>query len=411
MQFSKISDHEAIKKQLRQLVQNNRLSHSFLFLGKEGSGALPLAIAFAQYILCEKANPKQPPANAISLFGEGEVGTIEKNWEDSCGVCTSCIQIEKLAHPDLHFSYPAIKRDKKHDKVTSADYMPEWRQFIQDNPYGNANDWIDFLKENPATKVESPANKQANITSAECEAILNQLSLKAFQSEYKIMILWMPEYLQAEGNKLLKIIEEPAPNTVFILVTENENEILPTILSRAQLIKIPTYSNEAITAALAAREVSAEVAEKIAFLSEGNLREALQLVENNEEDWQELLRSWLNSILKYHVGSQLKWIEDISKIGRDKQKQFLRYFLHLIRQALKVRYLDEKNLTGVPEKEADFSQRLNKMCSLEALEAMVDEIDKAIYHIERNAHAKMLFHSLTIRLYYIIKDNSLILVN
>ncbi|MEO9209576.1 MAG: hypothetical protein ABI208_00680 [Ginsengibacter sp.] len=411
MQFNQILDHHETKERLQQLVRQNRLSHSLLFLGKEGSGALSMAIAFAQYILCERVNPKAKSANVISLFGEEEIETIPINWEDSCGLCQSCLQAQQLIHPDLHFSYPALKREAKHDKVLSTDYISEWRSFIKESPYGNVTDWINFLKENPATKIESPANKQGNITSAECEAILHQLSLKAFQSDYKIMIMWMPEFLQKEGNKLLKLIEEPPPDTIFLFVAENENEILPTILSRTQLVKIPRYSTENIEKALIEKEVAPETAAQIAAISEGNFREAIQLLENTEEDWQAHVRDWLNVILKNDVNNQLKWIEEINRIGREKQKQFLKYFLHLIQQTIRVRYLNVEDLGGVSGNEIDFSNRINKMCTIEALEAITQELDKATYYIERNAHAKMLFHALTIRLYHIIKDNSLILVH
>src|SRR5690606_19444793 len=208
MQFNQIAAQTGIKNQLKDLVQRNRLSHALLFLNKEGSGALPLAIAFSQFILCERVNPKVKKEKVASLFeseSTEQAPTILR--EDSCGHCASCSKIEQLIHPDLHFSFPAIKKDSNHDKVLSTDYMVEWRGFIQDNPYGNVNDWIDNLKSN--AKIESPANKQANITSAECENILHKLSLKAFESDYKILIMWMPEFLKNEGNKLLKLIEEP----------------------------------------------------------------------------------------------------------------------------------------------------------------------------------------------------------
>ncbi len=152
-------------------------------------------------------------------------------------------------------------------------------------------------------------------------------------------------------------------------------------------------------------------ASQIAGISEGNFREALQLLQNPEEDLQEQVSEWLNIIVKNHAGSQLKWVEEISRIGREKQKTFLKYFIHLLEQAVRSSFLSDENLKMIPEKDLDFSVRLSKICSLEAQQAMVEELEKAVYHIERNAHAKMLFHSLTIRFFHIIKDNSLILVN
>ena len=411
MQFDQVIAQHEVKHHLRELVQKNRLSHALLFLGKEGSGALPLAIAFAQYILCEKVNPKAKK-DTVSLFDDKEIEITPTNREDSCGACASCNKAEQLIHPDLHFSYPALKKDSKHDRVLSTDYITEWREFIQKSPYGNVSDWIHFLKENPKAKIESPINKQGNITVHECDDISRKLSLKAFESDYKILIMWMPEFLGNSGNKLLKLIEEPPPDTLFIFVAEDENAILPTILSRTQLIKIPSLNNEDIESVLINDyNISTERAEQISAIAEGNFREALQLLQNAEEDWQAQVRDWLNVTLKNNVNAQLKWIDETSRLGREKQKQFLKYFIHLLQQAIRVRYLDEDNLSSTPEDERDFAIRLNKMCSIEAQEAIVSELDKAIYYIERNAHAKMLFHALTIRLYHIIKDNSLILVS
>jgi DNA polymerase-3 subunit delta' len=411
MQFDQVIAQHEVKHHLRELVRKNRLSHALLFLGKEGSGALPLAIAFAQYILCEKVNPKAKK-DTVSLFDDKEIEITPTNREDSCGVCASCNKAEQLIHPDLHFSYPALKKDSKHDRVLSTDYIAEWREFIKKFPYGNVSDWIHFLKENPGAKIESPINKQGNITVHECDDISRKLSLKAFESDTKILIMWMPEFLGNSGNKLLKLIEEPPPDTLFIFVAEDESAILPTILSRTQLIKIPSLDNVDIESVLINDyNIPTERAEQISAIAEGNFREALQLLQNAEEDWQAQVRDWLNVTLKNNVNAQLKWIDETSRLGREKQKQFLKYFIHLLQQAIRVRYLDESNLSSTPVDERDFATRLNKICSMEAQEAIVNELDKAIYYIERNAHAKMLFHALTIRLYHIIKDNSLILVN
>jgi len=411
MQFNQITADSKTKERLKELVQKNRLSHALLFLGKEGSGALPLAIAFAQYVLCEKVNAKSNK-NAISLFGEDEIEENPVVLEDSCGRCSSCIKANQLIHPDLHFSYPALKKDSNHKQVLSTDYISEFRQFIQQHPYNNVADWIDFLKENSKSKIENPANKQGNITVFECDDISHKLSLKSFESDYKILIMWMPEFLGKEGNKLLKLIEEPPPDTLFIFIAEDENAILPTILSRTQLIKIPSLSDKEIEEALIKNYgLAPEKAAEIAAVSEGNFREALQLLQAPEEDLQAQVREWLNVILKNNVGSQLKWFDEINKIGREKQKQFLKYFIHLMEQGIRAAYLDEEDLGMIPKNERDFAFRINKICGTDAQEAIVKELDNAIYYIERNAHARMLFHALTIRFFHIIKDNSLILVH
>ncbi len=361
------------------MVQHNRLSHALLFLGPEGSGALPLALSFAQYVLCEK--------NSLPT----------DNLEDSCGKCPSCLRAMQLIHPDLHFSYPVIPK-KPGDKPVSTDYVSEWREFFGKFPYGNAFDWLQFI---------GAENKQGNITASECNDINRKLNLKSFEGGYKILIMWMPEYLGNEGNKLLKLIEEPPANTLFILVAENESSILPTILSRTQLVKIPALDRPDLEQALIERAYLEPVkAAQIASISEGNYREALQLIQHGEEDWQALLRDWLNAILKTGPIAQTKWVEEISKLGRERQKQFLRYFNHLLELAIRIRIMEDASV-ALPEIERDFALRLNKIAGIEQQQAIIGELDKAAYYIERNAHAKMLFHALTIKFYHIIANRSL----
>ncbi len=404
MQFEKIIGQKETKEQLVQMVQHNRLSHALLFLGKEGSGALSLAMAFAQYIVCEKVNGKKTAASEPSLFGETSlIGDELSVINDSCGVCSACIKANQLMHPDIHYSYPVITK-KLGEKPISTDFISEWREFFSIHQYGNVYDWLQFIH---------AENKQGNITAEECNDINRKISLKSFESEYKILIIWMPEYLTKNGNKLLKLIEEPPPNTLFILVTENEGPVLPTILSRTQLVKIPLLTNTEIEVALEiASGVKIEKAQQIAALSEGNYREALQLLQNVEDDWQLILREWLNMLVKKNLAGQVKWIDDISKQGREKQKQFLKYFTHLLEQAIRLKSIPSlvKN-AETTNGEQDFALRLNKLCSIPQQEAIINELDKASYYVERNANGKMLFHALSIKLYHIISNNSLILVN
>jgi DNA polymerase-3 subunit delta' len=396
MQFSDIIGQKPVKQQLTELVQHNRLSHALLFLGKEGSGALSLALAFAQYIVCEKVNGKNTAIQSgPSLFGEPEpVASKPEPQTDSCGICPACQKAQQLVHPDIHFSYPTVTR-KAGEKPTAKDFITEWREFIKLSPYGTLFDWIEQIKEKE--------NSQGKITAEECNDIIRKLSLKSFESEYKILIMWMPEMLGTEGNKLLKLIEEPPANTLFVLVTENEAQVLQTIVSRCQLIKIPALETSDIEEALISRnKTEPAIARQVASVSEGNYHEALQLVQHAEEDWQSLLREWLNAILKTGPVAQAKWVEDISRLGREKQKQFLRYFNHLLEQAIHYRILGEK--LNIGEKERDFAERLNKIAGMEQQQAIIEELDRASYYIERNAHGKMLFHALTIKVYHIIQD-------
>jgi DNA polymerase III subunit delta' len=415
MQFHSITGQKETKEHLVQMIQHNRLSHALLFLGKEGSGALQLAMAFAQYIVCERVNGKRTTDDGRrttepSLFGEPEpttepqLSTINHQPStDSCGECPACKKATALIHPDIHFSYPVITK-KPGEKPISADFIKEWREFVVQSPYGNVYDWLQFI---------GAENKQGNITATECNDINRTMSLKSFESEYKILIMWLPEFLGKEGNKLLKLIEEPPPNTLFIFVAENEDLILPTILSRTQLVKIPLLSNLEVEAALELKEgVNINKAGQIAALAEGNYREALQLLQHAEDDWQAMLREWLNAVLKTGPVAQVKWIDETAKLGREKQKQFLKYFIHLLEQAVRLRAIGLQTTdSGQQSSDHDFALRLNKICSIGQQEAIIIELDKASYYIERNANAKMLFHALSIRLYHIISNKSVILVN
>ncbi len=400
MQFGQVIGQAGLKKELPALMQENRLAHALLFLAKEGSGALPLTIAFARYIACVQTNPVQPAAAAGSLFGdslfESEPAPVaeSKPADEACGTCPACQKMAGLVHPDIHFSYPVIAR-KDGKPALSTDYIAEWREFIKSYPYGNVYDWLQFL---------GAENKQGNITAAECNDIIRKLNLKSFEGGYKVLIMWMPEYLGTEGNKLLKLIEEPPERTLFLLVAENEAQILPTIVSRCQIIKIPQLEDAAIKEALIQRNhTDPAMADRIAMVVDGNYREALQMARHANEDWQGLLRDWLNAILRSGPAAQAKWVDGISKLGRENQKQFLKYFNRLLQLAIRIEIMPEAG-SQYPEKDVDFASRLNNITGIEQQQAIVEELDHAAYYIERNANGKMLFMALTIKIYHIIQD-------
>ncbi len=396
MLFKDVIGLTDVKQHLTEMVKQNRLSHALLFLGKEGSGALPLALAFAQYVVSQP----QPSPVVEDLFGGFTALEATPTFihPDEIESLPAFQRAEQLIHPDLHFSYPVIPK-KSGEKPISTNYINEWREFIKTYPYGNVYDWLQFI---------SAENKQGNITADECNDIMRKLNLKSFESEYKVLLLWMPEYLGKEGNKLLKLIEEPPPNTLFIFVAENDEQILPTILSRCQLVKIPMLQNNEIEQALISRANTAtDTAHQIASICEGNYREALQLLQHAEEDWQSLLREWLNATLKGGPLAQIKFTEEVSKLGREKQKQFLRYFNHLLEQSIRIKILGVDNI-ALASNEKDFAQRLNKIASISQQRAIIEELDKASYYIERNANGKMLFQALTIKLFHIIQNKVVI---
>lgn len=364
---------------------------------------MPLAVAFAQFIVCEKAGINKAASGGGSLFDE-PLEAKETTLTDACGICSACVKAGQLIHPDIHFSYPVITQ-KAGDKPLSTDYIVQWREFFSRNPYGNSFDWLQHL---------GADNKQGNITAHECNDITRKMSLKSFEGDYKVLVMWMPELLGKEGNKLLKLIEEPPPGTVFLFVAENEALILPTILSRLQLVKLPQLRSVEIEAALEMREnVSIAKAEQIAAIAEGNYHEALQQLQHGEDDWDAMLREWLNSMVKLNAGAQVKWIEEIAKTGREKQKQFLKYFTHLLRQSLRIQAsgMASAETGSQPAAVLDFAKRFNKLADAAQIGALIEELDKTAYYIERNANAKIQFHALTIRVIHILRDKEVILVN
>jgi DNA polymerase-3 subunit delta' len=395
MLLSEVIGQEKLKKQLVDMVHQQRLPHALLLLGPEGSGALPLAVAFAQYIV---SIPNQATATA-DLFGAPAEPIAQTFYTpEQIADLPAYHRASQLMHPDLHFSFPTII-EKPGQKNISANFIEQWREFINGYPYGNAFDWLQFIK---------AENKQGNISADECNEIIKKLAFKSFESAYKVLVLWMPEYLGKEGNKLLKLIEEPPDNTIFILVAASEENILPTILSRCQFVKVPRLSTDEIESALMGRaKLSPEKAKQVAILAEGNYREALHLIQHSDQDYISMIKDWLNAILKMGPLAQLKWVEEMSKLGREQQKQFLKYFNHLLEHSIRLKTMGSDLPLDSDLK--DFALRINKIAGVSQMESIVNELDKSIYHIERNANPKMLFMALSIKLYHIIQNKTLIL--
>ena len=396
MLFSDVIGQQKLKKQLVDMVQRQRLSHAILFVGPEGAGALPLAVAFAQYIV--SIPNSDVDSNGIDLFGAPEPSTPKVYSPEEIAELPAYHRASQLMHPDLHFSFPSIT-EKPGAKNLSSNHIEAWRDFINGYPYGNVFDWLQSIK---------AENKQGNISADECQEIIKKLSFKSFESAYKVLVMWMPEYLGKEGNKLLKLIEEPPANTIFLLVAASDEQVLPTILSRCQYIKVPRLSKEEIEQALIQKgHLDPEKASQIAAISDGNYREALHLVQHSDSDYLTQIREWLNAILKGGPLAQLKWVEEMSKMGREPQKQFLKYFNHLLEQSIRIKVLG--NDLPLDPALKDFALRINKIAGVGQLETIVQELDKAVYHIERNANPKMLFMALGIKFYHIIQNKTLIL--
>ena len=372
MQFKDIVGQAIIKKHLIQTVLDERISHAQLFLGPEGSGGLSLALAYAQYICCEN-----------------------KEEEDSCGVCASCRKYGKLVHPDLHFSYPFFA---KHKEETALTFIEEWRRAFLNNPYLGLDEWRDQLNAD---------NKQANINIAEAHSIIGKLSLKPFEAEYKVLILWLPEYLEKEGNALLKVIEEPSQKTLFLLVAQNQDQILNTIISRTQLVKIPKLKNEEIENFLSSQKgLNESQAKQVAYLSNGNLQSALQLLTTQDNDYHEVFLLWLRACWQNNGLKIVEYTEgELAKMGRENQKNFLRYGINLMRECM-LFIAETPGLIHLPEKELEFISKFSAVLDLAKAEAISEELEKAIYHIERNANPKILFLDVSLVLVKILKFNT-----
>ena len=367
MQFKDIVGQEAVKQRLVNTVTENRVSHAQLFLGPEGSGSLALAVAYAQFLSCEN-----------------------KLADDSCGECASCRKYQKLMHPDLHFSYPFFA---KHKDDTALTFIEQWREAFTANPYLSLDDWRGYL---------DAENKQANINIAECHQIIKKLSFKPFESVYKILILWLPEYLDKEGNALLKIIEEPQPNTLFILVAQNQDQILNTILSRTQLVKIPSLTYDEIKQHLLTEHNQTEdAAAEIAYLSNGNLTEALAMLQQDNKGYHNLFVQWLRLCFSNKGLEVLSFVDQFAKMGRENQKNFIRYGISFIRECCLL-IAGAGNLVHLPAKELETAQKMSNILSIEKAQYISDELEKAHYHVERNANPKILFLDVSLQIIKIL---------
>ena len=372
MQFKHIAGQEAVKQRLINTVKDNRVSHAQLFLGPEGSGSLSLAVAYAQYLSCEDRQP-----------------------DDSCGVCASCRKYQKLMHPDLHFSYPFFAKDKNDTALT---FIEQWREAFLANPYLSLDIWRSYL---------DAENKQANINIAECHQIIKKLSFKPFESEYKILILWLPEYLDKEGNSLLKIIEEPQPNTLFLLVAQNQDQILNTILSRTQLVKIPALTYAEIKELLMQNHHQTEfAAAEIAYLSNGNLTEALSMLQQENKSYHTLFVQWLRLCFGNKGSEVMDFVEQAAKMGRENQKNFLRYGISFIRECCLL-MAGAGNLVHLPANELETAQRMTNVMNTAMAQAISTELEKAHYHVERNANPKILFLDVSLQIIKILNFKTL----
>ncbi|GAB2853414.1 DNA polymerase III subunit [Hymenobacter ruber] len=372
MTFADIPNQSAVKALLRQSVQRQHVAHAQLFRGQEGGAALALALAYAQFLNCEDR-----AADA----------------DDSCGHCPACTKTAKLAHPDLNFIVPVTTTKTVTKDAVSSKFMAEWRAFVLDNPYQGLNDWMQHI---------GAENKQGNISKDEAVQILKLVSLKAFEARFKIVIFWLPELMHpAAANAVLKLLEEPPPATIFLLVSHAPEQLLPTIISRVQPVVVRPFSEDDITAYLRDEYQVPEVkARQVAQLAEGSLGAAIASRDANaDHDYFEFFRDWMRLCFSYSskAADILKKSEEFQKLGRENQKELLSYSLGLVRKVL-LFGIDPKFVPHLANGEQQFVTGFAKFVTPRNADLLTKELTDAHYHIERNANAKMVFVDSSLRL-------------
>lgn len=374
MLFKDVLGLDHIKNHLSFSADKGRIAHAQLFVGSEGSGTLAMALAYVQYLVCGNVN------------GENQGG------DQACN-----LKFDSLSHPDVHFAFPTSNSDKVKSHAVSNHYMEEWRQFLNEQPYGNLFDWYRLIG------IEK---KQGQIGVDEAMDVVKKLALKSYEGGYKVMIIWMAEKMNTPAaNKLLKLIEEPPEKTVFLLITEDEEQILQTIRSRCQILHFPPLAEATIADALVEKGLIREEAQRIAHEANGNFNKAMDLMNNDSEDlvFEKWFVQWVRSAFKAKgnkaaIHDLIMWSEEVAKTGRETQKKFLKYCLSVMRQALLLNYgTDELAYMKIHvdnfqlEKFAPFVHENN-------IVNIVEELENAMYHIERNGNSKIILTDLSIKL-------------
>ena len=369
MRFKDIHGLESTKSLLLSGVKNNHVAHAQLFAGKTGAPALSMALAYATYLNCEN-----------------------RSEHDACGQCPSCSKNQKYVHPDVHFIFPVSSTKEVAVKdACSKMFLKQWRQFLITSPYGSIQDW---------SILYGGEGKQAIISTKEKLTIINDLSLKTFEGKFKIMIIWLPELMhQNAANGILKVLEEPPDNSIFLMVTEQPERLLTTIISRTQRLNIPSFSDQELSELLvSAHGVEQGRAKQLAHLSDGSLRTALYLSAQVEADNHEQFTNWMRLCHQRQMGELVDIAEEFSKHTRGGQSTYLQYGLSMLREALVSTSSTNDELLRVEGKEKTFAQNFGKALTVNQIQKMAELLSEATYHVERNINAKILFLNLSINL-------------
>jgi DNA polymerase-3 subunit delta' len=375
MLFSEILGQDYLKNHLTKSALSGRIPHAQLFVGPEGSGTLPMAIAYAQFILCQNSGSENTGGN------------------EACN-----LKFAHFSHPDLHFIYPNVTTEEIKSKPKSLDFITEWRAFLQQNIYGSLFDWYQHL---------GVQNKQGEIRVEDAEDIVKSLALKSYEGGYKIVIIWMAEKMNtAASNKLLKMLEEPSDKTLFILIAEHEEDIIQTILSRCQVLHFSAIPEKIIADALTAQhDLDPRTAAKIAHQAQGNYNKAQQILNESGEDvvFEKWFVDWVRAAFRAKgnaaaIQDLIQWSEQIAGLGRETQKKFLGYCIELFRQALLLNYQTTSLVYMEPKIEKFKLENFAPFVSGNNIQDIYKELSDAIYHIERNGNAKIILTDLSIKL-------------
>ena len=370
MLFKEIIGNNSVKKQLIEAVRNNRISHAQLFSGKSGSAKLALALAYAQFLNCEN-----------------------RTTVDSCGICSSCLKFNNLSHPDLHLVIPVLKT-KEVQKPVSDHFIRKWRDFITNNYYGSLNGWIDSFG------TENKTGQQGTIYKDEANNIHKKLSLKNYEAEYRVVLIWMPERMNLEvSNKLLKLFEEPPKGTIFLLITENTNQLLLTIISRLQSIKIADFTAEDIVNHFGEQALSLEKAKQLRNLTNADLGKITQILEDKEGELDLFsdFSVWMRLTYKMDVQGISKWVDNLSLKGRKQQNLFLSYAIKMVRECLIYNFASD-TLLKTNENEFAFLTKFSPFIHEENSVMITEKLEESIKAINRNANAKILFFELSLQM-------------
>lgn len=359
---------------LRTAVAEGRIPHAQLICGGEGVGKLALAIAYARYLCC-----------------------TQRHTGDACGECPSCKKFDKLAHPDLHFAFPIYKKDSS-KTPRSDDFIEKWRHAVAENPYMTLNQWMEYI---------GAENQQGLIYASQSEEIIRKLTLKSSEGGYKVMIIWMAEKMNSEcSNKLLKMIEEPPAQTVFLLVTENPDLLLPTIQSRVQRITLPPLNEDTIAEALSERYGLGEAdARQIAHSSAGNWLQAMETIHlgNRSKEYIELFMTLMRKSYMRDLKGMRQWADTVAGIGREPQKNFLIYCQRMIRESFICNF-HRPEINYMNTDEANFTSRFAPFVNEKNIFGIMEELAEAQRHIEQNVNAKMVFFDLSLKMIMLLKQ-------